>query len=248
MELIMPEQSSVHFYLNWTKQRIDEMDAALASLEARADRVHADSKVKAEQLVTDLKKRRDEFQATAKKQAEEGEAAWQRTKTQLESQWQGFEAQIKTYLETIGKQIEQQQATFRELAGAQVKAWRNVADQLQAEVTRVAAEKRVDVDAAVKQIKVDAAEAEARLQKFKQAGGESWTALSAALAESRKAFDRATQQAWDAQGRTSEQSARPALSPAVIGPRIRWRSGTDTLERSIAWGCAKAFRARSRSP
>ena len=28
--------SSMHVYLNWTKERIDEMDATLASLEARA--------------------------------------------------------------------------------------------------------------------------------------------------------------------------------------------------------------------
>jgi hypothetical protein len=39
----------MHYYLNWHKQRIDEMDAVLASLEAKADKVHAESKVKAEQ-------------------------------------------------------------------------------------------------------------------------------------------------------------------------------------------------------
>jgi hypothetical protein len=69
VEAMMPEQSSAHFYLNWTKERIDEMDATLASLEAKASQVHADSKAKADQLIADLKKRRDEFQATAKKQA-----------------------------------------------------------------------------------------------------------------------------------------------------------------------------------
>ena len=47
-------------------------------------------------------------------------------------------------------------------------------------------------------MKADAAEAEARLQKLKQAGGETWSALSAALAESRKAFDHANQKAGDA--------------------------------------------------
>jgi hypothetical protein len=45
---------------------------------------------------------------------------------------------------------------------------------------KMATAKRADVEAAVKQMKADAAEAEARMQKFKQAGGESWTALSAA--------------------------------------------------------------------
>jgi hypothetical protein len=34
--MVMPEQSSMHLYLNWTKERIDELDAALASLEVKA--------------------------------------------------------------------------------------------------------------------------------------------------------------------------------------------------------------------
>ena len=80
----MPEQSRMHFYLNWAKERIDEMDATLASLEAKASQVQADSNVKANELIADLQKRRDEFQAAVKKQTEAGEAAWQRTKAQLE--------------------------------------------------------------------------------------------------------------------------------------------------------------------
>ena len=121
----------------------------------------------------------------------------------MESQWHGFEAEVKTYFDTFGKQIEQQQATFRDVASAQVKAWREAADRLHQEATKVAAAKRADVDAAVEQMKADAAQAEAHFQKLKQAGKESWTALSAALTESRKAFDRANQQAWDALKRAS---------------------------------------------
>src|SRR6516225_6288580 len=96
MEAMMPEQSSVHFYLNWAKERIDEMDATLASLEAKAGQVQADSKIKASELIADLQKRRDQFQADMKKQAEAGEAAWQSAKPQLESRWGEFEAQVKT--------------------------------------------------------------------------------------------------------------------------------------------------------
>ena len=198
MEVIMTEQSHLHFYLNWTKERIDEMDAALAALETKANKMQADSKVKADQLIADLKKRRDEFQAMAKMRADTGEAAWQRTKTQLESQWSGFEAQVKTYFDTVGKHLEQQQTTFREVASAQMKAWREAADKLHLSTANIAGAKRGEVDAAVKQMKAEATEAEAQLQKLKQAAGESWSALSAALAESRRAFDRANQASWDA--------------------------------------------------
>ena len=194
----MPEQSSVHFYLNWAKERIDEMDATLASFEAKASQLLAESKARADQLIADLQKRRDEFRAIVNKETEAGQAAWERTKTQLESQWNGFEAQVKAYFETVGKQVQQQQATFQDVAAAQVKAWREAADKLHDASAKVAAAQRADIDAALKQMKADASEAEARLQKLKQAGSESWTAFGAALAESRKAFDRANQAAWDA--------------------------------------------------
>lgn len=199
----MSQESSMHVYLNWTKERIDEMDATLASLEAKATQVKADSKAKADQLIADLKNRRDEFRANAKTQAQAGEAALHAAKAQLESQWTGFEKQVKAYFDTVGQQIEQQQATFRDVAAAQAKTWREAADKLQAEAAKVTAAKRADIDAAVKQIKADATEADARLQKLKQAGGESWAVLSGALAESRKAFDQASQKAWETFKRAS---------------------------------------------
>ena len=194
----MPEQSSLHVYLNWAKERIDEMDAALASFEAKATEAKADLKPKVDQLIVDLKKRRDEFQASLKTQAEAGEAAWERAKADMEAQWSDFEAQVKTYFDSVGKQIEQQQATFKDVAAAQSKAWREAADKLHDAASKIAAARRADVEAALKQMKSDASEADARLQKVRQAGGDSWSVLSAALAESRKSFDQANQAAWDA--------------------------------------------------
>ena len=194
----MSEQSSMHLYLNWAKERIDEMDAALASFEVKAGHAKAESKVKADQIVADLKNRRDEFQALLKTQAEAGEAAWAHAKTDLEKQWNGFEAEMKSYFETAGKQIEQQQATFKDIAAAQANAWHEAAAKFREAAGKVATARSVDVDAALKQMKSDASEAETRLQKLRQAGSESWSVLSAALTESRKAFDQANQATWDA--------------------------------------------------
>jgi hypothetical protein len=194
----MPEQSSVHGYGSWAKQRIDEMDATLASIEAKLGEVKADTKEKTNQVIADLKKRRDEFQAKIQGQAEVGQAAAQAHAAQLDSQWREFEAHVKTYFDTVGKQMEQQQATFQEVAAAQAKAWRDAAEALHNEATKIATARRADVDSAIKQMKEDAAEAEAKLQKLKQTGADSWATLSAALADSRKSFDRANQEAWEA--------------------------------------------------
>lgn len=191
------------------------MDATLASLETRASQAQAESKVKADQLIDDLKKRRDAFQANVKAQAQAGEAALQASKAELEKQWNGFETQVKTYFDTVGKQLEQHQITFRNLAAAQVKAWRAAADKLQEEAAKITVARRGDVEAAIKQMKADAAEAEARLQKLKQVGSQSWAALSAALAESRKAFDRGNHEAANALKSGAAAQPQPPAGASV---------------------------------
>lgn len=86
---------------------------------------------------------------------------------------------------------------MRQVNTSKPKLWNSdPADKFREAAGEVAAARAADLDDALKQMKSDASEAEARLQKLKQA--ESWPVMSAALAESRKAFDRANQAAWDA--------------------------------------------------
>ncbi|MGY3489508.1 uncharacterized protein YyaL (SSP411 family) [Bradyrhizobium sp. USDA 4011] len=91
---------------------------------------------------------------------------------------------MKTYFEGAGKQIKQQQATFKDIAAAQAEAWREAADQFRKAAGKVTEAGTTDLDAALNQLKSDASEAEARLQKLKQAGNDSRAVLSAGLAKS----------------------------------------------------------------
>ena len=189
----MPVQSTMHFYLNWAKERLDEMDATLAVLEAKTTEMRAETRVKADQLMAELRKKRDEFQSTLKKQAEAGEAVWERIKVQLEGEWKTFEAELKKYLEAVNQEIGQQQAVFKAQLAAQMKAWREAADKVQAAAAQYAAEQRKQIDASVARMRTDAATAEQKLEKLASAGNQSWAALNAALAETRGVFDRANQ-------------------------------------------------------
>jgi hypothetical protein len=194
----MTENSSQHAYVTWTKQRLDEMDAALASIEAKASQLEADSKAKATQLNADMKKRRADFEAEVKANLKAGETALQASKTQLEKHWASFEAELKTYVETVGKDIDQKRATFADIAAAQAKAWGEAVEKLQSAAAELGAENRAKVDKAIAQVRADTTEAKAHLEELKQAGEESWAALSAALQTSRKKFDEASQSAWEA--------------------------------------------------
>lgn len=189
----MVAQNSVHFYVGWAKERLDEMDATLTSLESKAGELQADVRDQANKVLADLRKQRDEFVATVKKQSEANEPAWINAKARLETEWNSFEAEVKKYVASFGKHVEHQQATFKLQAAAQLKAWHEVADKLGSDAKDFATERRGEIDAALKRMNAEAAAAEEKLQKLSNAGAQSWTSLMAALTETRAAFDRASQ-------------------------------------------------------
>ena len=194
----MSAPSNIHFYVNWAKERLDEMEATLTSLEAKVGGVQSEVRGMAEKVLTELRKKRDEFRDTIKKNAEANEAAWIAAKTKLEADWKVFEADVTKYVESFGKQVEQHQAIFEQQAAAQLNAWREAADKFATDAREFAAERRTEIDATLKRMQADAATAEEKLKKLNEAGVQSWSALMAALTETRTAFDRANQAAREA--------------------------------------------------
>jgi chromosome segregation ATPase len=187
----------MRFFLAWARERIDEMDATLASFESKLRELEDTTRAEADRSIDALRAQRGAFRDAVAKQARAGEAAWTRAKD-LESQWAGFETDVGRYFEKFGKQVEQQQATFQMLAAAQMKAWREVADTMQQATREVAGDRRGDIEAAAARIKADAAAAQAKLEKVPRTGFEPWSTFTTALAETRAAFDRANQAARSA--------------------------------------------------
>lgn len=192
----MQMQSNIQFYANWAKERLDEMEAVLISLESRINEMQVDAGDKTNKALANLRKGRDIFRDTVEQQAGVSEAAWTRAREKLEPEWNAFEAELKKYWENFGNQAEQQRATFKLQAEAQLKAWREAADKLAGNTKQFAGERQAEIDTAVKRMQADAAAAEKKLQKqMTQIGTLSWFALMGALTETRAAFDRANQAA-----------------------------------------------------
>ena len=189
----MPMQSNIHFYVNWAKERLDEMDATLTSFESKVAEVQGDARDRADKVLSVLREKRDEFRKVVKKQAEANEAAWTTAQVQLENEWGSFETEAKKYVESFVKHAEQQQETFKLQAAAQLNAWREAADKLGSAANEFAAGRRNEIDAALKRMNADAVAAEAKLLKLGEAGTQSWSVLTAALTETRATFDRANQ-------------------------------------------------------
>jgi len=174
-------QSNVHYYVNWAKERLDEMDATLTSLESKVAEVQADARDRADKVLAIMREKRDGFRNIVKKQSEANEVAWISAQAQLESEWSAFETEARKYVESFVKQVEQQQATFKLQAAAQLNAWREAVDKLGSAANEFAAERRNEIDAALKRMKADAVAAEAKLLNLNVAGTQSWSVLMAAL-------------------------------------------------------------------
>jgi hypothetical protein len=156
----MAKDTGFHYYLNWAKERIDEMDAILTSLEAKVPSLQADLRARADEVLADLGKKRDLFRDAVKQQAEASESSWISLMTKLESEWKAFEAEVRKYVDTFAKQAEQQRAAFKSQADAQMKAWREAAGQFGNAAKGFAAEHQSDLDALISRMNSEAAAAE----------------------------------------------------------------------------------------
>lgn len=94
----MSTQGTIHFFTNWAKERLDEMDATLTSLEGKAAEVQADARDKAGKALAELARNRDAFRDSIKQQAGASESVWASAKTRLETDWNAFEAEVKKYV------------------------------------------------------------------------------------------------------------------------------------------------------
>src|SRR5271165_5122166 len=144
-EPAMAKESGFHYYLNWAKERIDEMDAILTSFEGKVPSLQADLRSRADQVLAELRKTRDHFRDAVKQQAEASEATWIDLKAKLEPEWKAFEAEVRKYVDSFAKQAEQQRAAFKSQADAQLKAWREAASQMGNVAKGFAAERRSDL-------------------------------------------------------------------------------------------------------
>jgi len=194
----MPDQNLMHYYFNWSKERIDEMNAALTSFERQFDRLQSEARSQAQTALTNMRATRDAFRDTMTRQAKAGESDWVRAKSDLESQWENFATQADKYVDTLGKHAEQYQATFRACAEAQMKAWQDSAERLCEAAKAYAADQRATFDSMANQMKADAGAAQAKLAQLGAGSANPWAALTAALTETRAAFDRANRTAQEA--------------------------------------------------
>jgi membrane protein involved in colicin uptake len=196
-------RSSVHASIDWARERLDEMDATLASLEKLLDDVKLQNRAAADRAVVEMRAQRDALKQAVEAKRQASEAEWQQTQANVESRFVAFEAAVQKWVDVTSDRVAEQNQLFVARAEAQRKAWQETVARLEASAKGFAADRKREADSAAATIRADAEAANAKLEAFKRAGKESWTAYATALAESRAAFDRANETAYEATKRAS---------------------------------------------
>ena len=194
----MTEESKAHPYIEWAKNRLDEMDATLSALESKAGELETDVSAKAEEALADMRRQRDAFHSYLNKNLESAESVWKQSMAQLKNDWATFEKDVQSYVDSSKHNVEQYEAAFKARADVQMKAWQTALNEALEAAVKFPQERKADVEKAIDGMKSEAKAAEARLEAMKKAGEESWSALDAALSDSRRAFEKATENMQEA--------------------------------------------------
>ncbi len=86
----MTSETDTHLFSNWAQERLNEIEATLATLQSRVDTLQAETKKQAEKTIEEMRAQQQVFQEMLKRQTAEGTANWTNLMRGLESNWASF--------------------------------------------------------------------------------------------------------------------------------------------------------------
>jgi hypothetical protein len=191
-------RNGIHGSIAWARERLDEMDATLALLEKKLGDFKSENRAEAERAIAEMREQRQALKQVIDAKRQATEAEWQQTRATVESRWTAFEAAVQKWGNATRQDIADQNEMFVARAEAQLKAWNDIIDQLEASAKASASDRKREIESAIATIRADREIVKARLEALKRSGKETRIALANGLDESRAAFDRASQTASEA--------------------------------------------------
>ena len=194
----MNQTSRIHPFVVWSKNRLDEMEAAVLEAENDANKVEQHIKAGITATLAKAKQTRDSFKATMQASIEElehkGEGAIKSAKQQLERDWQEFEKAMDVavaQLNNAGKEFEAR-------AAAQLHSWQEAIQKCSNVAAGIAVEEKKSFNASIKRMQERAQQGKDQFAEVRMAASTSSEGYRRALKKSREAFDEAYESAKSA--------------------------------------------------
>jgi len=189
-----PDPVGAHGAIDWTRERLSEIDATIATLEENARTLSNDARLRAEATLEKLRATRDAYRAEVERALADSQTRTQaqiaESQAALQGRWDAFEQDVEAYFTTVNSEVAVRKAVFEARLQAQLRHWQQAIDDLKASAATVAAEQRAALDARIAELQAQVDAAKARLAEVRQAGDAVWSDLRNSLADARRLFDR----------------------------------------------------------
>lgn len=189
----MTEQSNAHEAVAWARQRLDELDAIIATIEKSTAQLKEASHKEAEQALARLRQSRTRIQGYSDDLRNEADAARLRAGEALksvEAEWLDVESAFQAFLSTASGEAQTVRDALVARAHAQRLSWEKSLNGLRDQARETVEKAREEFDEAYRRLSDEAEKFQGRIGDARDAGDESWKAIKAGLAEVRDVQNR----------------------------------------------------------
>ena len=182
----MPEQRRVQEYLEWAKQKLNEVEATLVALDGSLEVLKKDARTEADRAIARIRTARDAFKAkvdAVRPDAAAAKAAADRVYDAAETEWTEVELAFQDYLKAAAGQASVVKKALADRAEAQRQSWQTSLQAIRAAALAALDQARGEVDAAIRRLTVEAEKAEGKIGKVSAVGDESLKAIKGGLDE-----------------------------------------------------------------
>lgn len=182
--------------VEWSQNRLAELDATIALLEEKAAGLQLDAAAKAEETLKALRARRDAYQAQVEDASANAEswtdAQIEQARRSLDESWTGFLADRDAYLDAAKVDLETRRDILEAELEARQNAWRQSLDELRAEAAGLAEDQRAAINARIADLSVEmdkvGDDMKARIDRLQIASAEAKETLQQSYADTQELF------------------------------------------------------------
>jgi hypothetical protein len=190
----MTMQQIAHEYLAWAKQKLDEVDSTLATLDNSVGALEKDARTQADLAISRIRSARDAFKAkvdaAVRSDFAAADAITKEAQVGIEAEWTEVELAFQDFLAAASSHASIVKKALSARADAQRQAWQSSLQTTRATATAVIDQARGEADTVIRRLAAEGEKAEAKLGQVSVAGDESWKAIKGGLEEVISIYDR----------------------------------------------------------
>lgn len=189
----MSDKHLAHEYIEWSKQKLDEIDATLLGLDKQIETLTGDARTRADRAVAEVLAARDAFKAKVESLRADiptAEDAAADVYAALDQQWGEVELAVHELLSAVAGRADVLRSALKARADAQRKAMRSSFQAIRANATEAIDRARGEVEAALHRITTETEKVEAKLGQVSAASGDTWKAIKSGLADAKSVHEK----------------------------------------------------------